>query len=372
MPDVGDTLRIGAHGTMPETFLSYSPLQKILERNYRVEFSDDPDYLFCSFFDTQSVYGYCASDAVRIFISGENFTPDFNLMDYGIGFDYLTYGDRFFRMPLWMWYSDLALSLANRAPVPPEILQQKEFFCNFIVGHGSGIGTREDMFERLSKYRRIESVGSYLNNREDGYRVRNYEEKMQFQGQCKFSLAFDSVAEPGFQTEKILHAFCAGTIPIYWGDPLVGNTFNTKAFVNCGDYPDFDAVVERIKEIDQNDELYLDMLNQPVFAQQGYVEKTYADLETFLLNIFSQPLEKAYRRPRQFAPKTFNDDLLYYSKELTRSHWNPFFRTIRYTKEAYRTGGMASVWHQFWEKIKRGGRAVAAAPARLFGRKPKN
>jgi hypothetical protein len=69
-------------------------------------------------------------------------------------------------------------------------------------------------------------------------------------------------------TEKIMHAFGAGCIPIYWGTQDVLMDFNPKAFINANDYKTFEGVIERIKEIDNNDELYLDMVNQPIFSDR--------------------------------------------------------------------------------------------------------
>ena len=42
------------------------------------------------------------------------------------------------------------------------------------------------------------------------------------------------------------------------------------------------------------------MLREPIFVEDNYVEKEMQKLESFLLNIFEQPLEKAYRRPRAY------------------------------------------------------------------------
>ena len=60
----------------------------------------------------------------------------------------------------------------------------------------------------------------------------------------------------GYLTEKIRMALMAGSIPIYWGDPRVAEFINPACFINCHDYPNFAAVIEHVKEVDQNPELY--------------------------------------------------------------------------------------------------------------------
>ena len=71
--------------------------------------------------------------------------------------------------------------------------------------------------------------------------------KTELQRKCKFTLCFESTCHYGFVTEKIMDAFYADTIPVYYGSPTVTDIFNRDAFINCGDYPSFDAAIERIR-----------------------------------------------------------------------------------------------------------------------------
>ena len=67
----------------------------------------------------------------------------------------------------------------------------------------------------------------------------------------------------GYNTEKILTSFRAHTIPIYWGDPGIENIYNPKAFINCNKYSSIDEILNIIKEIDNDDEKYIEMVTQP-------------------------------------------------------------------------------------------------------------
>ena len=73
--------------------------------------------------------------------------------------------------------------------------------------------------------------------------------------------------------------------------------------------PSFDAAIEKIKELDQNDEKYLEMLNQPVLVDPTYPERLEKELGEFICHIFDQPVERAYRRSRVYLPKRVNDRL---------------------------------------------------------------
>ena len=121
--------------------------------------------------------------------------------------------------------------------------------------------------------------------------------KLEFQSQSKFTIAFENTSSPGYTTEKILHAFISNTIPIYWGDPEVTKDFNPKAFINCQDFEDFEAVMDRIREVDTDDGLYLSILNESPFVDNNIPEELKkSKLTVFLQNIFDQEIEIAVRR----------------------------------------------------------------------------
>src|SRR3989344_2414293 len=70
----------------------------ILKKYYDVELSEYPEYVFFN----ESTYDYLKYGGVRIFYTGENISPNFNLCDYALGYDYMTFGDRYYRMPLYL------------------------------------------------------------------------------------------------------------------------------------------------------------------------------------------------------------------------------------------------------------------------------
>ncbi|MBR4926889.1 MAG: hypothetical protein IKY98_01035 [Alphaproteobacteria bacterium] len=120
---------------------------------------------------------------------------------------------------------------------------------------------------------------------------------MNFKKITNFRWLFENVAARGYCTEKILESFAAGTIPIYYGDETVVQDFNPKAFINCHDYDSIDDVIAKIKELDENDEAYLQMLNEPVFVG-GKLPDKYSDesILKFLSNILDKPIQNAKRR----------------------------------------------------------------------------
>jgi hypothetical protein len=101
----------------------------------------------------------------------------------------------------------------------------------------------------------------------------------------KFCISFENSSYPGYTTEKIVNALAAGTIPIYWGNPLVDRDFNTKSFINCHDFGSFEAVVERVIEVDQDTQMQRAILNEPILP--GNKEQDFC-IEENIISKFEQ------------------------------------------------------------------------------------
>jgi hypothetical protein len=286
---------------VPEQSLFY----QLLSQRYEIELTDNPDYLFCSVFGDE----HLSYDCVKIFYTGENQCPDFNLYDYAIGFERLTLGDRYFRLPIYYLYAnDFAAMQAKHEAVS---LDEKEHFCSFVYSNNNASPHREAFLNKLNEYQTVSSGGRYRNN--VGGPVAD---KLQFQLTHKFSIAFENSSYPGYCTEKLVQSFAARTIPIYWGDEYVGDTFNEGAFINCHRFASWDEVVAEVKRIDSNDALYLQMLQTPALnnPNDDSHEATLQRLADFLSHIIDQPIDKATRYNRHYWGKRYNDRMRNYAK----------------------------------------------------------
>ena len=304
------TIRIKFIGFTKEfNYLEFLPY-KILKRHFNILISDKPEYVFCSVYGTP--YEYCKYEGVRILFSGENYSPDFNLFDYAIGFDNLCYEDRFIKLNLSFFSkSDIKSVKKKHININQNVLDKKMTFCNFIYGHPAK--DRDYFFKLLQTYKRVDSPGRHNYNMKNGFKAFSYDKKLEFQRQCKFTIAIESTSLKGFNTEKIIHAFSSKTIPIYYGDPNISKVYNSRAFINCHEFDSFDSVLNRIIELDNDDSKYLEMLSQPAILDTEKQTKHEQELEKFLINIFAQNLEKAYRRSRVYLPQSHNDKLKRYS-----------------------------------------------------------
>ena len=280
-------------GFVPEKSLLY----RTLLQKYSVELSKEPDYLFYSNYGER----HLRYDCIRIFYTRENIAPDFNFCDYAIGYDYLTLGDRYFRFPAYYLDRENFGLMSDKTYFTSDNIRSKGVFCGFHYGLGEDTPERGLFFDRLSEYRSVESAGALRNTLEGVV-----SEKQSFLSNCKFSIAFEECSQPGYTSPVLMDAFAAQTIPIYWGNPFIGREFNTQAFVNCHDFRSWSEVIEAIRRIDQNDELYLKMMRTPALTgPERDIDRMEENLLAFLSSIFDQPLERARRRSRAFARSTF-------------------------------------------------------------------
>lgn len=277
---------------------------KILDYHFDVKLNPKkPDYLIYSCFGSKFRKYHCP----RIFYTGENMRPDPAECDFSFSFD-PTEGNNF-RLPIY------ALNLLNELQRPRDIslnLALKNKFCNFIYGDPSCF-ERNLFYILLSKYKRVDALGQIFNNthglldrRDNDYRtkinkfpaihslpdevpalIRGYEaEKISALRSYKFTIAFENSSYPGYTTEKIAHAFIAGSVPIYWGNSEITREFNPDAFINCHDFNDFNEVIRHIIKVDNDDAYYRQYLEAAPLANNEYVTTLLERTITRFRNIF--------------------------------------------------------------------------------------
>lgn len=272
-------------------------IRRFLEQRFDLTIDQErPDYVIHSVFSDEFLH---YRNAVRIFFTGENVRPDFNLCDYAFGYDWLEFGDRYMRCPNYALY-DQFKDICRRQHTDVATLAHDRRFCNFIYTNRAGHLFRDEFFHLLSSYRRIDSPGAHLHNCDDvigaAYQGDWSTPKVTYQRGFKFSFAFENSSTPGYTTEKIVHAFAADTIPIYWGNPEIGREFNTRRMVNCHEFPTAEAIVSRIAEIDRSDALYREILVEPFFPAHTDSERLEETILRQFNYIFRQPQTQALRR----------------------------------------------------------------------------
>lgn len=270
----------------------------LLRKSYAVELSDRPDFVFFSVFKGEMPPGRY----VRIFYTGENVRPAREEWDWAFSFDYdeELQNPRHLRLPNYVFESGSSERLIKDPARTAQIKQAKTRFCNFV--YSNPVRLRNAFYRELSQYRPIDApgccmqnmppIGSFAGPLQSRHSNRWARDKVAWLEPYQFTIAFENGSHPGYTTEKIFHAMCADSIPIYWGNPLVHRDFNPKSFVNVHDFQRqigdrlprwlirspglrslvqrffvlpraMDAAVRRVIEICENDALYEQYLREP-------------------------------------------------------------------------------------------------------------
>lgn len=247
-------------GFEPETQWFYPLIAKEFD-TCLVSPQEEPDILFYSCFGNENLY---SKAKIKIYFSGENDVPDFNMTDYAISFHHINFGTRHLRLPLYAMYPCFdILRKGDREPAKTD-----RGFCSFVVSNKNfAVGIRTEFFELLSKYKHVASGGRYLNN--IGGPV---EDKHEFLTRYKFNIAFENSSVEGYTTEKLVDALAAGTLPIYWGNPKVEIDFPRDCYINISDFKTMSEVVEYIEKVDKDDNLYLSYFKTSPHKNNPYLQ----------------------------------------------------------------------------------------------------
>jgi hypothetical protein len=120
----------------------------------------------------------------------------------------------------------------------PAIIRPKKYCCSYAFSNPVPI--REELFLAMRKLEpTCYSFGTSCKSYDIPFlaprKVRNKNSALF--AEFGFNVAMENAIVPGYMTEKIGYAFCAGSVPIYCGDTdTVSDFFNPAAFFNVRDY----------------------------------------------------------------------------------------------------------------------------------------
>jgi len=82
----------------------------------------------------------------------------------------------------------------------------------------------------------------------------NYVKPIQFKIEAlkdyKYHLCIENSQIPGYFTEKLIDCFVTGTVPIYWGDPLIHEVFDTSGMIIVNSFNDILNVIDSLDKIE--------------------------------------------------------------------------------------------------------------------------
>ena len=263
-------------------------LKSKLDDEFILKFDEDnPDYLIYNIF-TKEDLNHKYKNLIKIAIYTENAIPDLNLADYTIGHYHIIYLDRYFKYSIFFW-----TNFTNFFERRKEVLKnsKRKKFCAAVISNCNA-EFRLNFIEKLNKYKKVDIGGKCQNNINE-----DITNKIEFLSKYKFSLAMENSDGDGYLSEKIVHSFLAGTIPIYYGDYFLEEFINPKSYILIKGEKDIEKKIEYIKKIDNDDNLYQTILKENPIIDINFTNRIdEIEIKSFLKHIFKQEKNKAYRR----------------------------------------------------------------------------
>lgn len=271
----------------------------ILEKHFEVVLDkSNPDVLFHSIFGYNSENFKCK----KILYIAENIRNLYNQtirnnINIAVNSAYATIGfdphsETNYQLPLWQVYILLNPKLKERL-LNRLHYDNFERWCAFIVSNPSNF-IRNSTYNQLSEYKKIHSYGRYLTNdlslqqASQGRYWRDTKDEYFLKHSHKFMIAYENTLYKYYCTEKLMDAFLAGSMPIYWGDTKVSEDWNEKAFINTTRFEG--NLVELIKRIDNDKFLFESYYNEPVFTdeQRKKLEDNLNNFDNWLIDTINK------------------------------------------------------------------------------------
>jgi hypothetical protein len=169
----------------------------LLKERFDPILSDQPEFLIYS----SHGHEHRLHSGVKIFVSGESNPPDYRDCDYSLTCRKVD-DPRHLQLPFYVRYGTAA-SIVKKDDAPERILAGKTKFCSFVVRSHNPRKNRNrlEFFQRLSRYKKVDSGGGFMNN--IGGPIPGFTaEKVHFLKNYKFNIAFENGSFPGYTRRK--------------------------------------------------------------------------------------------------------------------------------------------------------------------------
>lgn len=148
-------------------------------------------------------------------------------------------------------YADMMRSWAKHSTEWTPDRTDDRKFCLFMVSNPA-CELRNEALNLFSSVGPVVSAGAFRNNlapeeQRPPDRMR-HDEYIKYLSQFRFMITFENMSLPHYHTEKITNAFEAGVVPIYWGDPLITELYDSRSFIHIPTRDDPNEQLEAVKQ----------------------------------------------------------------------------------------------------------------------------
>lgn len=153
----------------------------------------------------------------------------------------------------------------------------REYFVGYCASHAVPI--REQLFKLLLEKDKL-VIGLGRCSSTPGHKIAGgWNDVIETYSKYYFIFAMENTIADGYVTEKIMNAYIAGAIPIYWGDKKVKEWFNPKSFINVNNFKNLQECADYIYELYMDKERLKNMMNEPIFINNICPDILKYDLE---------------------------------------------------------------------------------------------
>lgn len=256
---------------------------KIFQENVEVGTLEDSELLLESIFDTKT-FLYQKKWKYTFLFSGES-----RLNSWVKDYQCVLYGEKnhsnIINLPLFIPMKYCCLNIPDFNTIR-KIMEVPKKNILAIISNNNG-KERNFFLEQLEKIIPIDYCGSYKTNMpkiEEMYNTKEFIDKV---SEYKFIVTMENSRGQTYITEKILHGFNAGNIPIYWGSLHVDDYFNKERFLQIKDMnnqEEINNIILQTINLLNNEEKYLEIVNQPILVSslENIIQRLTNDIQNLL------------------------------------------------------------------------------------------
>lgn len=228
---------------------------------------------------------YYSDNAINIVISGES-----NSTKHKYDISISTVKDFNSHYNIYLPFLYMSLKEHKCSIKSNDYNKNKTKFCAYM--YSGQHQHRVHFFNLFNKYKRVDALGQSCNNTEVDIDRTKYnkdmtylDEAVQLYSDYKFVLSLENKMIDGYVTEKIINPLIANCVPIYWGSDSVFEFINKDRIIYAIDYDDAD-LMKRIKEIDENEDVFNEIVNKPIYCKDKDPETIFAHFKEEIGKLF--------------------------------------------------------------------------------------
>lgn len=251
-------------------------ITKILKKYIDVEFdSQDPDLVIYSIFgNKENVYKYNSKTKlcfhnIEIYYTIFDKIKFIDIDDYQFDFSITQYpnDNKNIYCPFWLYrlgFENPNDSLYYLNLTEKRIPSIKTKYCNFIYSNPAEYTSpRNEFFEYLSKFKKVESLGKFKNNQKFKKPLHS-DKKINTIKNFLYTISFENSYEYYNNTEKILEPLLGSSVPIYWGGEYGFKYFNRDLYVFANNKSN-QEILNEMNELEKNKDKIKYMTTEPIF-----------------------------------------------------------------------------------------------------------